>query len=139
MYRKYIVLIFIIIPIYGNIALANNMLHVVKNCFINILNGYEEYRPLIYGWRKIFSINFKEISNETLSKLLVKTSNWIIVPSSRIFVSSRGLYLYNTGHIFLNIPILYRYDSVIMMASIKFISGADRNFARGGIGFGYRA
>lgn len=54
MYRKYIVLIFIIIPIYGNIALANNMLYVVKNCFINILNGYEEYRPLIYGWRKIF-------------------------------------------------------------------------------------
>ena len=124
-----------------NISIQNNLYGIVfyKNSFTNILYKYKEYTPLLHYWRKIYSIDFRRMSNETLSKILVKTCSQIKIPSNQIFVSNRGLYLYNTRHVFLNIPILYRYDSIIMMASIKFISGADRNFARGGIGFGYRA
>ncbi len=100
---------------------------------------YEKFAPIfLLNNSIIYVIDFTEIDNSSLSKLLVKTAYSTVtsIPSNQVYVKNGCLYLSSTSHLiinttWLNITLPSNY---IIEAHIVFISGGGPSYGRGGVG-----
>ncbi len=94
----------------------------------------------------VYILDFDDIDNESLKYFIARTqySVGIKVPSQYVYVSNGWLILRNTHHMLLTLPLmnntlnpwskLFDENLVLYIAYVRFLGGASRYYARGGIG-----
>ncbi len=94
----------------------------------------------------VYTVDFDDINNESLPYIIARTqySASIRIPSPNVYVSNGWLILKNTHHMLLLLHLpngtfnpwgrVFDDDLVIYVAYVRFLSGASRYYARGGIG-----
>ena len=139
---KYIFIITILLVLIFHGIVASSL--ILKPILWNIEDNevdfiYKMAHVMVLNPTLIKVIDFDDVDNSSLQKLLVKTyySRNVIIPSNQVYIRDGCLYLTGTEHLVINTSYvgLNNTNYVLVKALVKWVSGGYEGFSRGGIGF----